>query len=197
MKIEEIWKDIPNYEGLYQVSNIGRVRSYDRNIIYISKTGKVCKRLLPGRIMIARVGDDGYYSVELYKNKSSKRIKIHRLVALTFIPNPNNFPCINHKDETRTNNNVENLEWCTYLYNNNYGTHPQKISNTLKGVKKSAEHIRKMSESQRGKIISEKTRQKMSENNRGVNNPNYGRHHSEETKQKIREARLRRSKKVI
>ena len=102
--MEEIWKDIEGYEGLYQVSNLGRVKSLRRNIIL--------------RQGITR---NGYEIVNLYKNKS-KYFLIHRLVANVFIPNPNNYPIVNHKDENKLNNCVDNLEWCTQKYNINYGT---------------------------------------------------------------------------
>lgn len=107
--IEE-WKDIKEYEGLYQISNLGNVRSL--------KWGK--KRILiPQNIR-------GYSKVILCKDGKGKMYAIHRLVAQAFIPNPDNLPCVNHKDECKTNNTVDNLEWCDYKYNNNYGTTIQR-----------------------------------------------------------------------
>jgi len=70
---------------------------------------------------------DGYIKVSLNKNAKSKAYAVHRLIARAFIPNPNNYPCINHKDENKQNNNVDNLEWCTVKYNNSYGIRLQKI----------------------------------------------------------------------
>ena len=102
---KEIWKDIKNYEGLYQVSNLGRVKS-----LYYNK------------ILQNAVQKDGYFQVSLSKNGIQKMYLVHRLVAEAFLPNPHNYPCVNHKDENPLNNNVENLEWCTYEYNNNFGT---------------------------------------------------------------------------
>lgn len=102
--MEEIWKDIKGFEGLYQVSNMGRVRSLRKNIILKSR--------------IAR----GYEGVTLCANNIHKDYYIHRMVANAFIPNPNNYPIVNHKDENKTNNCVDNLEWCTQEYNVNYGT---------------------------------------------------------------------------
>lgn len=102
----EEWRPIPNYEELYEVSNYGRVRSLFR----------YKKVLKPSPV------STGYLTVELWKNKCSKRILVHRLVAMAFIDNPENKPFVNHKDETRTNNNVENLEWVTHIENCNYGT---------------------------------------------------------------------------
>ena len=103
--IGEVWKPIPNYEGFYEVSNIGRVRSLYRykKILHPSDT-------------------NGYRTVELWKGKKRKRIGVHRLVAMAFIDNPDNKPFVNHKDETRDNNSVDNLEWVTHLENCRYGT---------------------------------------------------------------------------
>lgn len=103
--MEEIWKDIEEYEGLYQVSNIGIVRSLRNNIILKSKIER-----------------SGYERVVLSVNNIPKDYSVHRLVANAFIQNPNNYPIVNHKDENRTNNRVDNLEWCTQKYNVNYGT---------------------------------------------------------------------------
>lgn len=102
--MEEIWKDIEGYEGLYQVSNMGRVRGLRRNIILKNR--------------IAR----GYERVILSIGDKPKCFTVHRLVAMAFIPNPDNLPQVNHKDENKTNNYVDNLEWCTREYNLNYGT---------------------------------------------------------------------------
>lgn len=111
---DEVWADIPNYEGLYQVSNIGRVKSLPR--------GKQWPyRQTHNNIRVPHL-KNGYLAVNLSKNNKVKWISIHRLVAIAFIPNPQNFPCVNHKDENKLNNNVDNLEWCTYKYNVNYGT---------------------------------------------------------------------------
>ena len=110
---KEIWKPILNYEGLYEVSNWGRVKSL--------KFGKE-------RILKPGTNKYGYLIVILCKNGKVKSFSVHRLVAEVFIPNPHNYPCVNHKDECKTNNNVNNLEWCTYTYNNNYGTKIERIS---------------------------------------------------------------------
>lgn len=101
--MKEIWKDIKGYEGLYQVSNTGKVKILSKNII--KKTTKVPK---------------GYLRVGLTKNGKTKYFYPHRLVAQAFIPNLQNKPCVNHKDRNVKNNNVDNLEWCTYKENNNY-----------------------------------------------------------------------------
>lgn len=106
--IEE-WRDIVGYEGLYEVSNLGRVR----------RNGKILK---PSKVR------HGYLQIALYKNGIYKRFYIHRLVAYAFIPNPNSYPEVNHRDEDKTNNTVDNLEWCTHEYNNNYGTRNERLS---------------------------------------------------------------------
>lgn len=109
----EEWKDIKGYEGLYQVSNLGRVKSF--------KKWKMV-RCPDEYILSPRPNNRGYYSVTLYKDTERHKFLVHRLVAEAFLPNPNNYTCVNHKDEDKGNNCAENLEWCTYLYNNNYGT---------------------------------------------------------------------------
>jgi len=111
--VNEIWKDIEDYEGLYKISNLGRVKTLGRQRVKegIKKT-EICK---------------GYERLILSKNKKQKHYFIHRLVAKAFIPNPNNLKIINHKDENKLNNNVENLEWCTQRYNLCYGDRRQKV----------------------------------------------------------------------
>lgn len=112
----EIWKDIKGYEGLYQVSNWGRVKSL--------KYGKE-------RILKPQKDRGGYLRIGLYKDRKFKLTKIHRLVAEAFLENPDNLPEVNHRDENKKNNRVENLEWCTHLYNQNYGTRNNRIGKTL------------------------------------------------------------------
>ena len=113
---EENWKDIEEYEGLYQISDKGRIKS----IGY----GKE-------RILNLKRNTKGYLQVNLSKNGEHKWCLIHRLVALAFLSNPNNLPQVNHKDEDKTNNKVENLEWCDSKYNNNYGTKIQRQSEKI------------------------------------------------------------------
>lgn len=120
--MKEIWKDIKGYEGLYQVSNLGNVRSVDRVVNY--KDGR--KRLWKGRILKPKKDRYGYLLCDLCKKSKVKTITIHRLVAETFLPNPNNLPEINHKDENKDNNCVSNLEFCSHLYNMRFGTAIQR-----------------------------------------------------------------------
>ena len=119
--MDEIWKDIEGYEGLYQVSNTGQVKS-------LNYKGRGVVKLLKQAINY-----NGYKRVSLYKDGKQKHYFVHRLVAMTFIPNPDDLPIINHKDENKTNNNVNNLEWCTHKYNNNYGTVKERLSESTKG----------------------------------------------------------------
>lgn len=113
--MEEIWKDIEGYEGYYQVSNLGRVKSLDRKV-----TDNKCERIFKGIILRQDIVGSGYLSVMLSKDNKQKRFLVHRLVSETFIPNPCNLPEINHKSEVKTENYVENLEWCDHSYNNTY-----------------------------------------------------------------------------
>lgn len=115
--MEEIWKTIKSHPS-YEVSNRGRVRSVDR---ISSRKGNPCRL---GGMMLKPRDIKGYMAVTLWdgNREKHKRFFVHRLVAEAFIPNPDNLPCVNHKDESRTNNNAENLEWCTHKYNSNYGT---------------------------------------------------------------------------
>lgn len=122
MDMVEIWKDVKGYEGLYQVSNLGRVKSFREG----TKFGKQKEYILKPWLI-----NSGYHVVMLYKEDRSKRkYQLHRLVAETFIENSENLPCINHKDENKINNNASNLEWCTYSYNNNYGTARERAIKT-------------------------------------------------------------------
>lgn len=113
----EIWKDINGYEGLYQVSNLGRVKSFSKTVNNYPN----CTRVLPEKIRIGGVNKAlGYRMLSLSKDGKTKQFFVHRLVAEAFVPNPNNYPMVNHKDEDKTNNNSSNLEWCTAKYNMAY-----------------------------------------------------------------------------
>lgn len=112
--MKEIWKDIQGYEGIYQASSYGRIKSIKKNKNLIMKLG---------------IHRDGYYKIKLCKNGDKKWYQVHRLIAKTFLPNENNYPCVNHKDENKLNNHIDNLEWCTTLYNNTYGTRIERVRN--------------------------------------------------------------------
>lgn len=118
----EVWKDIEGYEGLYQVSNFGRIKSLNYRHTEKEK-------------IVKQDNSSGYKRVTLYKDGLRYRQLVHRLVAEAFIPNPNNLPEINHKDECTSNNVVTNIEWCMPKYNCNYGTRMERITKTKeKGV---------------------------------------------------------------
>ena len=119
---KEVWKDIEGYEGLYQVSNMGRVKSLERTIW---NNGGLYKK--SERILKAYDNGHGYLRVELYKEGNREQPLVHVLVATAFLDNVDNLPEVNHKDEDKTNNCVENLEYCSRLYNNTYNGRAKKI----------------------------------------------------------------------
>lgn len=123
----EIWKDVVGFEGLYEVSNFGRVRSVEHTTFVQREKDLIpYNHLQKQKILSQRTGKTGYVKVNLYRNtvrsRSMKTALVHRLVAEAFIDNPNNYKHINHKDENKENNCAENLEWCTAKYNLNYGS---------------------------------------------------------------------------
>ena len=130
--MKEIWKDIKDFEGLYQVSNLGNVKSLDRDII--DKNGKI--RHYKGQIMSGRIKkgtNQGYVMYDLFKDNKRKTVRLHRLVAEAFIPNPNNLPEVNHIDGNKENNTVDNLEWCTRGENIKHAYNKNLRSPAMKG----------------------------------------------------------------
>ena len=122
MSKDEVWKDVLDFEGLYKVSDKGNIYSMERK----NSIGKKCG----GRMLRPSYHTNGYLQVDLRKDGIRISKLIHRLVAEAFIPNTNSHLEINHKDENKTNNNVENLEWCTREYNMNHGTRNARASQT-------------------------------------------------------------------
>jgi hypothetical protein len=124
--IEEIWKPVVGYETYYEVSNIGNIKSLQRTVKRV-RYGKEYITILPEHLMSQWINKDGYKKVSLRVNKTRKIVSVHRLVASAFIPNPNNLPQVNHIDENKANNSVDNLEWCTPLENSLHGTCIERI----------------------------------------------------------------------
>lgn len=136
--MDEIWRDITGYEGYYQVSNLGRVKRLLTRVNSNKGGRTVCEKIL------CQCSNRGYMVVHVCMFNKRRKLKVHRLVAEAFLPNPSSLPCVNHKDEDKTNNFVwvnedgavdperSNLEWCTTEYNNNYGTHQQRSAYTRK-----------------------------------------------------------------
>lgn len=148
--MEELWKDIAGYEGVYQVSNLGNVKSCEHTIKVISNnqhTNYVCTKTISAKYIKPSKDKNGYLIVHLSHNGTCITYKVHRLVAQAFIENPNNKPCVNHLDCDRQNNCVDNLEWCTHSENSQYMT---KL-----GRNKGGEVLKKISKEQRA-IINQK-----------------------------------------
>ena len=139
--MKEEWKDIKGWEGYYMVSNLGNVKSLERTV----RNGKGY-RTVPERIMKLQKNRNGYLSVILTKDGIIKRCTIHKLVAEAFLPNPQNYKEVNHKDENKENNIISNLEWCDRLYNMTYNGRAKKVGEKLKGRKHSEETIKKIAE---------------------------------------------------
>ena len=124
----EQWMDIVGYDGLYQVSSLGRVRSTDRIVHYANGRSAHYRE----RIMKQKTNYRGYCLVGLNKNNKQRYYSVHRLVAAAFIPNPHGYAEVNHVDEDKLNNCAGNLEWCTAKYNCNYGTRTTRVAESLR-----------------------------------------------------------------
>lgn len=118
----EEWRPVVGYKGYYEVSNYGRVKRLPYNILYRKTIGrkKEYTKHFQGGILKGNVCRNGYRRVTLTKNGKNEYHHVHSIVAKAFLPNKKHLPCINHKNEIKTDNRVENLEWCTYKYNNEY-----------------------------------------------------------------------------
>lgn len=168
----EQWKTIKDYEGLYEVSNIGRVKSL--------KYGKE-------KILKSYIANTGYLVVTLCKNNESKHFMVHRLVAFAFVDGWFEGAEIDHIDTNRENNIWTNLRWVTHRGNMNNELTLQHKSEAQKGRIVSEETKQKISESHKAKQLSDEHKRNISESLSGENNPMYGRQHTEETKNKMSE----------
>ena len=189
--MQEIWKEVKALTGI-EVSNFGNVRSWRCK-------GKPCNiRADKSHLLSQKDNGHGYKCINIRENGKSIHLYVHRIVAEAFIPNPNNFPQINHKDECKSNNHCDNLEWCTSAYNHQYGTINQRISEKMKKRTGALNHMfgKHLSEEAKEKIrlahlgthASIETKKKLSEQRKGTGNPFFGKTHSEETKRKISES---------
>ena len=129
----EDWKEVVGYEGYYKVNRLGEIVSLPRTVS-VNDNGRCYTKLVKGRVLKQVDHSAGYKLVPLTKDGKTKLHFVHRLVAEAFIPNPKNLPCVNHRDEDKTNNCEFNLEWCTYEYNNNYGTAHERATAKKTGV---------------------------------------------------------------
>ena len=123
---KETWRPVKGYEGLYEVSDLGRVRSLDRRVS--GKTVHKDGQFKSGKILKPYVNSLGYSRITLSKEGSTERFQLHRLVAEAFIPNREGLPCVSHEDDDPSNNRASNLRWCTYSYNNNRERHRRLLS---------------------------------------------------------------------
>lgn len=136
--MQEIWKDIKDFEGMYQVSNLGRVRSVDR----FDSMGRLHK----SNIKAMRDNGNGYKTVQMYKDNKPKIGYVHRLVATAFIENPDNKPEVHHIDSDRSNNKLENLQWVTSKENNNFPEHIKSMNKNPNWLKNSKSAMAKARE---------------------------------------------------
>lgn len=132
----EEWKDVVGWEGCYKVSSLGRILSLGRFVMFHAYT-----KMIDPCLMQQHRGRNGYLSVTLKKNGKRKCISVHRLVAIAFIPNPNNYPCIDHANDNQTDNRACNLQWCTHKFNNSKEHH--RIAESLSQKGKILSSIRK------------------------------------------------------
>lgn len=201
--MKEIWKPILGYEGQYEVSNLGNVKSLKRRAKGHSGYQKKKDRLLKPRI-----NKQGYATVSLCKDSKVKVMLVHRLVAIAFVPNPENKGIVDHIDVDKLNNNANNLRWCTQKENCNNPKSRENNSKSKMGhpphcpSEISRQNIKKAHEANRGRTFTEEHRKALSEarnnseraretsrqNIKKAQEANRGKHHSEETKLKISES---------
>lgn len=161
--MEEIWKDVKGYEGLYQISNLGKVK----RLVSVK-----CKK--ERFLSITKDRKSGYCRVMLCKNNKTKRFLIHRLIAEHFIPNPENKPCIDHINGVKDDNRIENLRWCTYKENNNYPIAKRNNSESQKRLRLNSDWVRRNKEAIKKAMQHDDVRKKISlAQKRNWKNPEY------------------------
>lgn len=146
--MEEVWKDIEGYEGYFQISNFARVKSLDRWVKHSIK-GKFLKR---GKMRKISKSNNGYAEITLRKEGTLRTFMVHVLVGKYFVPNPKNYPVLNHKDENPMNPKADNLEWCTYSYNSMYGTCRERRKETY-GIDNLIKHANELAKLKRKKVF--------------------------------------------
>lgn len=144
--VEVVRKAVKGYEGYYEVDQFGRVYSVDR-VILVNDNGRQYEKHLKAMRMKQSVHTQGYKTVSLTKDGKTKTLFVHRLVAEAFLPNEEGLSMVNHKDEDKTNNFAENLEWCNASYNRTYGNAIEKQAKQIRGKKHTEEHKAKISQS--------------------------------------------------
>ena len=127
--MQECWRAVVGYEGYYEVSNLGNVKSIERLVRHSRSNIEFLRK---GKLFKPSIERAGYLKVQLSVRGKSKYYFVHRLVAQAFLPNPDNLPEVNHKNEIKTDNNLDNLEWCSRLYNQNYGTKIERQKRTYR-----------------------------------------------------------------
>lgn len=161
-EVDLVRKPIKDYEGYYEVDQFGRVFSVERTVT-VNDNGRVYEKPVKSKQIKQQLHSEGYKIVSLTRGGKTKTHYVHRLVAEAFIDNPNNYPTVNHKDEDKTNNFVDNLEWCTYEYNVTYGTARERQAEALRGRK-----------------MPEETKKKISDTNKATWRKNHGERRNDE-----------------
>lgn len=140
--MNEIWKDVKDYEGLYEISNFGKIRSKDR-VVYQENNGSICKHLYKGKILKCKKEKNNYIRVRLSKNGKATTKSLHRIVAEAFIPHTIENNIVTHLDNNPSNNIVNNLEWTTYKGNMQYAAKQGRMKFNPKNLKKAQESLKK------------------------------------------------------
>lgn len=143
--VEVVRMPVVGYEDKYVVDQFGRVYGVDRTTT-VFDNGRIYEKPIAGKQLKQSLHTKGYKTVSLTKDGKAKTMFVHRIVAEAFIPNTDNLPMVNHKDEDKTNNFVENLEWCTASYNRTYGNAVEKHAKKIRGRKHTTEHKKKISD---------------------------------------------------